>query len=80
LEININDRNIYLSTSRFATNNFGEGLYPFTSLFLTSEDLDSLNSGALEVKAKFKKEKLKFTITGFKQAEEYRVKWNEANP
>jgi len=80
LEININDRNIYLSSSRYATNNFGDGLYPFTSLHLTSNDLASLNSGALEVKAEFKKEKLHFTITGFKEAEEYRTTWSRVNP
>lgn len=79
LEVKLGGRKNALSTSRYASNNFGEQLYPFTSLFLTQDDFAALNSGSLEIEAKYRGEKLKFSITGFQQAEDYRVKSGEAN-
>lgn len=80
LELKIGKRKSSLGTSRHATNRFGENLYPFTSLFLTSDDYEALNNGSLRIRAKYKGEKLDFEITGFKQAEDYRVKWNKLDP
>ena len=80
LEMKIGDRKTSLGTSRHAANRFGENSYPFTSLFLTSDDYNALNNGSLRIKAKYRGEKLDFEITDFKQAEDYRVKWNQLNP
>jgi hypothetical protein len=79
LELKIGDRTTYLSTSRYATNNFGDKMYPFTSLYLTPGDYAALNNGSLRIEAEYRDEKISFDITGFKQAEDYRVKWNRQN-
>jgi len=72
LEVEFNERERKLSTSRHSGHHHGETQHVFLNLTLTPYDIGTLERDEIVVKAKYRGKKLEFEINGFAKAEEYR--------